>query len=52
MNEVQHSPHFEQVKGYYDNGLWSKSRVRNAVGKWITEEEYIEIVGLEGDENV
>lgn len=31
---------FEKVKEYYDRGLWSKKRVHNAVGKWITEEEY------------
>ena len=35
------SPKFEKVKSYYDNGLWDKTRVRNAVTKgWITPEEY------------
>lgn len=35
------SPKFEKVKFYYDNGLWDKNRVRNAVTKgWITPEEY------------
>lgn len=35
------SPKFEKVKSYYDNGLWDKTRVRNAVIKgWITPEEY------------
>ena len=38
---------FDLVKRYYDEGLWSKARVRNAVGKWITEEEYALIVGVE-----
>ena len=42
---MKHSKHFEKVKGYYDSGLWSKSRVRAAVGKWITAEEYEEITG-------
>lgn len=46
-NEVTHSKNFEKVKKFYDDGVWSKARVRNAVGKWITEDEYIEIVGLE-----
>lgn len=45
MNE--HSKNFEKVKNYYDNGLWSKERVRAAVGKWITEEEAGEIFGVE-----
>lgn len=45
MNE--HSKNFEKVKNYYDNGLWSKKRVRAAVGKWITEEEAEEIIGAE-----
>lgn len=39
------SDKFELVKGYYDSGLWSKQRVRNAVGKWITAEEYALITG-------
>lgn len=37
---------FEKVKAYYDNGLWSIERVRNAVVKnWITSEEFEEITG-------
>lgn len=42
---VKHSKNFEKVKGYYEDGIWNKSRVHNAVGKWITEEEYEEITG-------
>ena len=35
---------FEKVKAYYDRGLWSKNRVREAVVHgWITAEEYEEI---------
>ena len=42
------SKHFEQVKRYYDKGLWSIERVRNAVVKgWITAEEYKIITGEE-----
>jgi hypothetical protein len=41
---------FEIVKGYYDSGLWDLSRVRNAVGRWITEEEYGLITGQEHGE--
>lgn len=41
------SKNFEKVKGYYEKGFWSKARVQNAVGKWITEEEYREITGEE-----
>ncbi len=45
-----HSKNFEKVKKYYDNRLWSKQRVRNAVenpasNPWITPEEYEEITG-------
>ena len=44
MNE--HSPKFEVVKRYYDEGFWKKKAVRNAVAKgWITAEEYEEITG-------
>lgn len=40
------SAKFEKVKSYYDAGLWSKTRVRNAVVKnWITAEEYRLITG-------
>lgn len=37
---------FKVVKKYYEQGLWSKKRVRDAVIKgWITEEGYKEITG-------
>ena len=36
---------FEKVKDYYDRGLWTKTMVRNVVGKWITAEEYELITG-------
>lgn len=39
------SPKYELVKGYYDSGLWSKERVYNAVGRWITVSEYSGITG-------
>ena len=36
----------KKVKKFYDDGLWSKARVRDAVEKGkITEAEYEEIVG-------
>lgn len=41
------SKNFEKVKEYYEKGLWSTARVRHAVGKWITTEEYREITGEE-----
>lgn len=41
------SKHYEKVKDYYDNGLWSKQRVYNVVGKWITADEYKQITGEE-----
>ena len=40
------SKKFKLVKKYYDNGLWNKEMVRNAVVKgWITAAEYEEITG-------
>ena len=37
---------YETIKKWYDSGLWSKTRVRNAVIKGkITEEQYKEITG-------
>ena len=46
------SEHFYQVKTYYDEGLWSGARVRSEVGRWITEEEFFEIVGENVDKEV
>lgn len=42
-----HSPNYEKIKWYYDNGKWDIERVHNVVGKknGITQEEYYEIVG-------
>ena len=40
------SKNYNKVKSYYDRGLWSIERVREAVVKgWITEEEYKLITG-------
>ncbi len=39
---------YEKVRGYFDRGLWSIERVRNAVVKgWITAEEFETITGLD-----
>ncbi len=35
---------FERIKYYYEEELWNKQRVRDVVGKVITEEEYGKIV--------
>lgn len=34
------SKNFEKVKRYYDLGLWSEEKVKDAVGRWITAYEY------------
>lgn len=40
------SKKFDMVKKYYDSGMWSKSRVHDAVDKhWITADEYKDITG-------
>lgn len=48
----EHSKNFDKVKTYYENYLdgkkkpyWTKDQVHNAVGRWITAEEYQEITG-------
>lgn len=41
-----HSPHYKEVKKYYDRKQWTIKMVREAVGRWITEEEYFEITGF------
>lgn len=39
---------FERIKHFYEKGLWTKEMVHQAVDKGIiTEEQYIEIVGVE-----
>ena len=42
-----HSKNYEKVKDFYDGGFWDKNKVHDAVGRWITEEEYQEITGEE-----
>lgn len=39
------SEKYELVKSYYDKGLWDLDKVKNAVGRWITEDEYQQITG-------
>ena len=37
---------FEKIKNYYDKGVWSEQRVREAVAKgFITPEQFKEITG-------
>ena len=44
---TEKSKKYDLVKSYYDDGLWSLKKVRNAVVKgWITEEEFTEITGM------
>ena len=42
---MEHSKKFALVKGYYDSGRWSRRKVYDAVGRWITATEYEEITG-------
>ncbi len=42
---TQHSAKYETVLKYYKAGLWSKKKVYDAVGRWITKDEYKEITG-------
>lgn len=39
------SKNYSKIKTWYDDGIWTKNMVRNAVKKGqITEEEYQEII--------
>jgi hypothetical protein len=39
------SPKYKEVLLYYKRGFWSKAKVHDAVGKYITAEEYELITG-------
>lgn len=39
------SKKFKIVKKYYDDGVWSIKKVHDAVGRWITAEEFEIITG-------
>lgn len=40
------SADFAKVKGYFDNELWTKKQIGDAVSRgWITAGEYLEITG-------
>lgn len=42
------SAKFEDIKKYYELGIWSEAKVRNAViREWITPEEFKLITGKE-----
>lgn len=36
---------FNKVEKYYQQKYWTIGMVRNAVGKWITEDEFQKITG-------
>ena len=42
---MAHSKNYKKVKKFYKMGIWSEKMARNAVGKWITPDEYKEITG-------
>lgn len=39
------SKRYPDVLDYFKRGIWSEDMVRNAVGRWITAEEYEMITG-------
>lgn len=41
---MRHSKKYNTVKEYYNKGLWTEGMVRNAVGRWISEDEADEII--------
>lgn len=43
--KVERSEKFEVVERHYKRNTWPKSQVADAVGVWITEDEFYDIVG-------
>lgn len=43
--ETVHSKHYDDVNRYYAYDCWSVQMVQNAVGKWITKDECVKIIG-------
>lgn len=43
--EEKKSKYYNRVKKWYDSGRWSIEAVKNAVGRWITSDEFTEITG-------
>lgn len=41
------SKNYDRVKEFYSAGLWSEGMVWNAVGRWITGDEFRDITGKE-----
>lgn len=41
----------KKLKDWYNNGLWTKKMVWNAVGRKITEAQYKEVTGEEYNPN-
>jgi len=45
---MSYSKNYKKVKTFFNMNVWSEERVRNAVvKKWITEEEFKEITGVD-----
>ena len=40
---MEYSENYNKVKKYFNDKLWDERRVRLAVGRWITEEEFEKI---------
>jgi hypothetical protein len=37
------SKNYDKVAGFYKDHFWSLAMLKNAVGRWITEDEFSEI---------
>lgn len=47
-----HNKNYIKIYNYYLGGLWSLGAVRNAIGKWINQVEYTQIVLAKDEQNV
>lgn len=47
-----HNKNYIKVYNYYLGGLWSLGAVRNAIGKWINQIEYTQIVLAKDEQDV
>lgn len=47
-----HNKNYIKIYNYYLGGLWSLGAVRNAIGRWINQVEYTQIVLAKDEQNV
>lgn len=52
LEEEDHNKNYGKVYNYYLGGLWSLGAVRNAIGRWINQIEYTQIVLAKDEQEI